>query len=546
MPPSSTPQQKPPSSESFISPSCCFTCDDFDLGELLSWTGLTDITEETADTNSDIEWQPEHNSDNDTVTGTPLYKSKSSITQSRNNKYAPVEPKRSNSFSIKKRFHKVRLYNHQQPQHPPPVIALSRSSFSYGSVSSAESALENTEVDRQQDERRTQRRKKIASHKACSKHNPCNSKTESTPCRNASGNSTVGNSSSCGEIDFAARHEQLINALFEDAKHRSESRIPSTPPPHASELAMTPPRTPSSRKVYKSEIETPSAVMSTSASSRYSRRSSTSHNSDLLSPSSHQFQRNIKTKRKSVVCTLSAMRQYQNKQMHKRRDSRRYRNGSIASSFCSTPCRTNEDSSFTSFSTLQSRGDTAHSFLHSQCILQKDSGKGVDPGSSITAKGKEIAMAKLIEKMDLLAEVEQEGSFSNAVLTRVPAKNMTAARREVNFDNSDPCTKEGFIETRSMLAVKMGFMSLKYGIIVHWNEATGLAELIVLRKMCSDSFMKVKQSQKGKSWRKRMRKMSATAAMKDAPTVTSPQSIDIGGSSDSVFDELQIETAETL
>jgi len=143
--------------------------------------------------------------------------------------------------------------------------------------------------------------------------------------------------------------------------------------------------------------------------------------------------------------------------------------------------------------------------------LQKDSGKGVDPGAGISASGRESAMAKLIEKMDLLAEVEHEGSFSNAVLTRVQAKNMTQCRRDLNF-GFDPLHESGFVETRSMLAVKMGFVSLKYGIMVHWNKSTGLAELIVLRKMCPDSFMKAKTLQKSKSWKRRKNAVLPTSS----------------------------------
>lgn len=128
-------------------------------------------------------------------------------------------------------------------------------------------------------------------------------------------------------------------------------------------------------------------------------------------------------------------------------------------------------------------------------------------------------MAKLVEKMDILGEVAtnselgiESGQFGTVNLTRVPAKNMTLARQEASNGNGDS-SDQGFVETRSMLAVKMGFLSMRYGFLVHWNVSTGLAELVVLRKMCLESFMKVKSNQKvkAKNWRKKLRRMSQSA-----------------------------------
>jgi len=201
-----------------------------------------------------------------------------------------------------------------------------------------------------------------------------------------------------------------------------------------------------------------------------------------------------------------------------------YQNTTEASDHSSCTSLTN----FTNDRSRNGLGDIAHSFLHTHCQLQKDSGKGSPVGSAVTAHGRENAMAKLVEKMDLLAEVEQEGSFANAVLTRVPAKNMTSIQRRKDYDGDDDylhneLTYQGFIETRSMLAVKMGFMSLRYGVLVHWNKNSGLAELIVLRKMCSDAFMKTRSpkasnglahghKKSSKSWRKRMRRSNSGVA----------------------------------
>jgi len=322
-------------------------------------------------------------------------------------------------------------------------------------------------------------------------------------------------------VDYLARHELLINALFEDAKHRHAQTA-------AAENSATPPRP--ARKLSNADTETSRS----SFISRQSRRSNSSTGSDILSPSSHQFKKSLKMKRKCKHHTMSALKQYQLK-------SRRQQ-----SNACSSPGRTEDSSctSLTTFSNGRSQGDLANSFLHAKCQLQKDSGKGLDPGAAISASGRESAMAKLIEKMDLLAEVEEEGSFANSVLTRVQAKNMSQIRREMNF-GFDPLNERGLVETRSMLAVKLGFMSLRYGIMVHWNKSTGLAELIVLRKMCPDSFMRVKALQKAKTWRRRMKKMTSNATMNGNTPFPAPSMISVKSSDSNYSLDLALEAVAT-
>jgi len=187
---------------------------------------------------------------------------------------------------------------------------------------------------------------------------------------------------------------------------------------------------------------------------------------------------------------------------------------------------TAEDSSFTISSNerLSPAGNTAVLFLHSRCQLQKDSGKGLDPGTRITSRGRESAMVKLVEKMDVLAEVEQDGTFANAELARVKAKDTGIVRVNAGLT---------LVETRSMLAVKVGFLSLRYGILVHWNTATGLAELIVLRKKCPDSFMKAKQHNTKKAWRKRMRRKSLSADLPMEDFIGAPSHVTLTSAEES-------------
>jgi hypothetical protein len=48
---------------------------------------------------------------------------------------------------------------------------------------------------------------------------------------------------------------------------------------------------------------------------------------------------------------------------------------------------------------------------------------------------------------------------------------------------------DNFTETRSLIELKMGFLSMTYGVLLRWDTSvTGKVTLVVLRKMCHDSF----------------------------------------------------------
>jgi len=139
------------------------------------------------------------------------------------------------------------------------------------------------------------------------------------------------------------------------------------------------------------------------------------------------------------------------------------------------------------------------SFLDEHCRLQKDCGKGMEPGESIQAYGSERTMEKLVEKMDLLEEIEPGGRFAFASLTRHPATDIYLPNASSTPSGNGNATKTGdkgavaaVAETRSMVTVKIGLVTLRYGFLIHWNTKSGLAELIVLRKMCLYTFMKAK------------------------------------------------------
>mmetsp|Transcript_13602 Transcript_13602/g.25551 ORF Transcript_13602/g.25551 Transcript_13602/m.25551 type:complete len:556 (-) Transcript_13602:127-1794(-) len=528
----------------------CFSCDDWDLCTLISsWTGHTDTTSSSSSSASNHESYYLNKSSS-------LRNEEFRIRHRLDGDYATpfIPSNHRNRFGLKKSRSKgLSSSGASAADHPPPVIALSRSSYSVGSSSSAESALETTEVDRYQDEdkRRSSRRRQVEDIGAArfwlkgrgrrrqgdavkDDNNDSDDRVyEEEEEMNTKENWMSKNNLlvTSPDMDFAARHELLLNALFEDALHRQVqigggaggASAAMGDKGEAPRPLTTPPR--STRKSSIGTVgDTPGGATTTSgysksSLSKSSRFSNSTTGSDLLNPSCHQFTNKLqKTKRKCQHRTLSSIKRKMKQRPSKHLSKKHLYGSSVEGSYshCAMKRGGKEEASDASSAMLSqetrrssSAGELARSFLHPVCRLQKDSGKGMEPGTSVSVSGRDEAINKLMEKMDLLAEVEKDGTFVNAVMTRIQARNMTLAKSEVNGGGSDVLWEQGFVETRSMLAVKMGFMSLRYGIMIHWNRQTGLAELIVLRKLCPDSFMKVKVESKSKTWKKRMRRMSA-------------------------------------
>ena len=113
-------------------------------------------------------------------------------------------------------------------------------------------------------------------------------------------------------------------------------------------------------------------------------------------------------------------------------------------------------------------------YLHELVRMQKDKGKGEPVGSNLCAKGREACLEKLRDKMRLLTEVATEKAAGATMKLR-------KARISERIDN--------FVETRSLLNLKMGFLSITYGVLLRWDTTkTGTITLVVLRKMCHESF----------------------------------------------------------
>jgi hypothetical protein len=135
-------------------------------------------------------------------------------------------------------------------------------------------------------------------------------------------------------------------------------------------------------------------------------------------------------------------------------------------------------------------------YLHPLCRMQKDKGKGEAVGSSICAKGRDACLDKLRTKMQLLTEIAFSGgtssSSNNNSKSNSSSNNKTSSasgatmqRRKARI--SERC--ENFTETRSLIELRMGFMSMQYGVLLRWdNSRTGQVTLVVLRKLCHASF----------------------------------------------------------
>jgi hypothetical protein len=147
------------------------------------------------------------------------------------------------------------------------------------------------------------------------------------------------------------------------------------------------------------------------------------------------------------------------------------------------------------------------SFLHSAVRMQKDKGKGEEVGMSICAKGIPACLGKLREKMQLLTEHTHPG-------TPATMKRRNAVVSE-QFDN--------FVETRSLLTLKMGFLSMTYGILLRWDAGkTGLATIVVLRKNCHESFYKKRSGSGNGASTNKSSSAAAAACCSSPPLELSP------------------------
>jgi hypothetical protein len=140
-----------------------------------------------------------------------------------------------------------------------------------------------------------------------------------------------------------------------------------------------------------------------------------------------------------------------------------------------------------SYSNTSDVPPSPESFLHPNVRLQKDKGKGSDVGSVICAKGIPDCVGKLRQKMQLLTEHCSVQPNHNGTTTIATTSGAVASMKRRNAIIAERHTN--FIETRSLLTLRMGFLSMTYGILLRWDIGkTGLVTLVVLRKNSHESF----------------------------------------------------------
>jgi hypothetical protein len=126
-------------------------------------------------------------------------------------------------------------------------------------------------------------------------------------------------------------------------------------------------------------------------------------------------------------------------------------------------------------------------FFHINCVLHKEKGSSRKNDSSLlsnppSAVGREASLEKLKEKLSLLSEIESGKYGKGADMLRSDAVAFAVSRGYM-ISGVDA------VETRSILTLRMGFVSMNYGIVLQWDCASGLVKQIVLVKMCRDDFL---------------------------------------------------------
>lgn len=377
--------------------------------------------------------------------------------------------------------------------YPPPVISLSHSTVS-NSSSDVSSTFNDSTEERRLGSKSLGLRERVCIRNRFLRKDSCVDYRELSPPPSLSRHSTR---------DYAALHEMLINSLFEDAQARHVLKMNPklevdtnlTPPAVTSPVRSAYPKMSFRKpKSVARKSSTASIASSRTSRSRNSNQSKSSNHSEILTPSTHQFQQTLSKKRRKVSVLPILRRRLLKFKNNKISSSPSHCSGTSTRSCVTPPPQTPPEPAPEELSSCASSyyTNSASSFLHSNCRLQKDKGKGVAPGNAIVALGRHDAMKKLGEKIDLLVNMEQDGSWTNAALKRVPARIMARDPKELE-DNIN------IVESRSMIGIKVGFVSIRYGILIHWNVLSGQADFILLRKMCNDSFLKDRHAGKDKS-----------------------------------------------
>lgn len=151
-------------------------------------------------------------------------------------------------------------------------------------------------------------------------------------------------------------------------------------------------------------------------------------------------------------------------------------------------------------------------FFHPNCILRTEkvekaksslgfgrmnsSRKGVNNNNEneqrTSATGREETLLKLRKKLSMLGDIES-GKFGKAAEMFRSDAVAFAIRGGDDRSNASLMSKMNTdvtkVETRSILTLRMGFVSMSYGILLQWSVMKKV-ELVRLHKMCRNDFLK--------------------------------------------------------
>jgi hypothetical protein len=182
-------------------------------------------------------------------------------------------------------------------------------------------------------------------------------------------------------------------------------------------------------------------------------------------------------------------------------------------------------------------------YFHKDCKLQKEVGRDTatqklstrslsTTSTKSSASGRAATLIKLQEKLSLLGDIESgkygmaaEMLRSDAVAFAIQPDGSSNSTNSSSSSSTPPRKKNNRVqkvETRSILTLRMGFVSICYGILLQWDCKSGLVELIVLRKMCHDDFLKRKGNDPSSSSSTTAAKESKSSHQQLIPKSSSP------------------------
>ena len=312
---------------------------------------------------------------------------------------------------------------------------------------------------------------------------------------------------------YAIRHDEIVTALIDDAlqqsSHRNDGENDEGDSSSPLDISIT--NTATSKEQQKQQ---PSSSSSSAAANNIdnSNREDNSGGDPKKPRSPYRMKRNIS----------QALANHSPVKIRKRsNDNDKKQQSKLKSSF------TRMSSSSSNNNNNRDRA-TNHrpieEFLHPDCILQKE--KGTDSCTTTkqqissklgfcsminsnynndnetpSAVGREETLIKLQNKLSMLGDIESgkygkaaEMLRSDAVGFTIKGNTTISSITDLSKLSQKKRPSISKVETRSILTLRMGFVSMSYGILLQWDCTTRLVELIVLRKMCRDDFLKGKGS----------------------------------------------------